>query len=540
MSQGSDRSGGRGPNRGGGRSGGKRPMYEDLDAPPCTDWTMSDSGTGSGSGGPSSGHKKSKRLDAHEKNPGYPPREYTAFARPVAMKFYAHRSMEMLERTYLDHGFDGFVLLCQDLCKEFMKEFDQSELYNNYLDYWDHVKWIDQITTTNTNNVVKGSFEVVYPKKKDEEYDESKKQLLAKLLKVEAACRKHSAHRTKTLPWRVQALKGAMEAHMGGGVVWLPPHAKVIEIPGDRVEGGYAKIRRVRIARMENIPSDIDFAGKMPKADDHLDQRKERSMEALACSVSHVGVIKFWALHQDTMEAYTLWWNGGSLHSFWTKYDSKVRPGISDDEYHLVNVEGLVPADVDRVKVYRKNRVKLALSLLTIMDKCHAQNILHNDLSPSNIMLHFPPGKSGNVYIGVCDWGMASRVKENVASLYGYQKKEEMEANIAQRKHVAPELFYLFGAKDSLNSLEIMKKKHLYTKATDAYSVGVLATKIWNKECDKTLLPNSTIRDGFGLKLAGLRDKDPQTRLSIQDVLRRLTSPPFNMVMPECCFRKEI
>ena len=135
---------------------------------------------------------------------------------------------------------------------------------------------------------------------------------------------------------------------------------------------------------------------------------------------------------------------------------------------------------------------------------------------------------------------MASCVKEMQPSLYGYQKKEEMEANIAQRKHVAPELFYLFGAPDSPNSLEIMKKKHSYTKATDAYSVGVLATKIWNKECDKTLLPDSTIRGGFDLKLAGLRDKDPQTRLSIQDVLRRFTSPPFNMVMPECCFRKEI
>ena len=302
---------------------------------------MSDSGTGSGSGGPSSSQKKSKRADAHEKNPGYPPREYTSFARPIAMKFYAHRSMDMLERTYLDQGLDGFVLLCKDLCKELMKEFDQSELYNNYLDYWDHVKWLDQITTTNTNNVVKGSFEVVYPKKKDEEYDESKKQLLAKLLKVEAACRRHSANKSKTMPWRVQALKGAMEAHMGGGVVWLPPNAKVIEIPGERVEGGYAKIRRVRIARMENIPSDIDFAGKMPKANEDFAQRNERSLEALACSVSHPGVIKFWALHPNTMEAYTLWWNGGSLLSFWTKYNSKVPEATPYNEYHLVNAEGL-------------------------------------------------------------------------------------------------------------------------------------------------------------------------------------------------------
>jgi hypothetical protein len=75
-----------------------------------------------------------------------------------------------------------------------------------------------------------------------------------------------SGNKTKTMPWRVQSLKGAMEAYMGGAVVWLPPHAMVIEIPGNRVEGGYVKIRPVRFWRIENIPGDIDFAGKMPKA----------------------------------------------------------------------------------------------------------------------------------------------------------------------------------------------------------------------------------------------------------------------------------
>jgi hypothetical protein len=43
------------------------------------------------------------------------------------------------------------------------------------------------------------------------------------------------------------------------------------------------------------------------------------------------------------------------------------------------------------------------LSLLIIMGKCHTKNILRNDLLPSNIMLHFPPKKQENVYIGVCD-----------------------------------------------------------------------------------------------------------------------------------------
>jgi hypothetical protein len=124
-----------------------------------------------------------------------------------------------------------------------------------------------------------------------------------------------------------------------------------MEILGDRVEGGYSKVRWVRISRMENIPSYIDFTEKLPKAIDDFAQRDERSLEALACPASHAGVIKFWALHPNTMEAYTLWWNGGSLHSFWTKYNSKVSEVTSYEDYHLVNV-GLQPCEVDRVKAY--------------------------------------------------------------------------------------------------------------------------------------------------------------------------------------------
>jgi hypothetical protein len=500
---------------------------------------LSDSGTGSGSGGTSSIPKRSKRADANKKNPKWPPIEYTQFIRPVAMKYYVHRTMDLLERNYLDGGMDGYVELCKDLCCEFMKELDDSEKFNNYLDYWEHMKWLDHIITTNTNNVVKGTFEVQYRKKKDEEYDESKKELLTKLQKVQATCQRYYGSRTKTMPWRVQALKGTMEAHIGGGVVWLPEHAKVIEIPGDMVEGGYAKVRRVRIARMEKVPSDIDFAGKLPKASKEFDKRNERSLEALACPISLEGMIKFWALHPKTMEAYTLWWNGGSLKSFWTNYNSKVSEATSYEDYHLVNA-GLLPDDIDKVKAYRKNRVKLVLSLLTIMGKCHAENILHNNLSPSNIMLHFPPEKPENVYIGMCDWGMANRVEEEKSSLYGYQTKAEMEANITEQKHVAPELFYVFGPKGSRNSLEVMQKKHLYSKAADAYSVGVLASQIWREEWDRELLLDEMIFCGFELKLKGLKDKDPETRLSISDVLTWFKTNPFKFQMPECYYRKEI
>jgi hypothetical protein len=96
------------------------------------------------------------------------------------MKYYAHMSMDMLEYKFLNNGLDGYMELCKDLCREFMKAFDESEKFNNYLEYWDHVKWLDH-----TNNVVKGTFEVLCWKKRDEEYNKSKKDLLSKLQKVQ-------------------------------------------------------------------------------------------------------------------------------------------------------------------------------------------------------------------------------------------------------------------------------------------------------------------------------------------------------------------
>ena len=61
-------------------------------------------------------------------------------------------------------------------------------------------------------------------------------------------------------------------------------------------------------------------------------------------------------------------------------------------------------------------------------------------------MLHFQQDKQKNVYIRVCDWGMASCIVEKKSSFYGYAIKTKMEANIVEHKHVAPNLFYVFGS----------------------------------------------------------------------------------------------
>jgi hypothetical protein len=48
-------------------------------------------------------------------------------------------------------------------------------------------------------------------------------------------------------------------------------------------------------------------------------------MEALACLCEHLGVIKFLAVHIETMEAYTLCWNGGTLQKM-LDYNTKYSP----------------------------------------------------------------------------------------------------------------------------------------------------------------------------------------------------------------------
>ena len=64
---------------------------------------------------------------------------------------------------------------------------------------------------------------------------------------------------------------------------------------------------RVTICGASFIPEWIEFAGKTMKAKDSLENRKERSVEALACPVDHLGVIKIKYLNMRTYESYSKW-----------------------------------------------------------------------------------------------------------------------------------------------------------------------------------------------------------------------------------------
>ena len=70
----------------------------------------------------------------------------------------------MLNQEFLDNGFDGIVNLCPDLGQEITDILDESELHNNWTNFFKHIWWLDEIVTRNTTNVVVGTFEVVHKK----------------------------------------------------------------------------------------------------------------------------------------------------------------------------------------------------------------------------------------------------------------------------------------------------------------------------------------------------------------------------------------
>jgi hypothetical protein len=80
-----------------------------------------------------------------------------------------------------------------------------------------------------------------------------------------------------------------------------------------------------------------------------------------------------------------------------------------------------------------------------------------------------------------------NRFIEEVPSVYGYPTKAKMEKNKKERYWVAPELFYVYGPTNSEIAIERVQRKHLYTKESDAYSVGKLVLHIWNDKWDPHL-----------------------------------------------------
>ena len=513
----------------------KRP-FVDLDNVQETVLPIANPELATGSSEPSSSMGKRCKTSA---NPDMPGREFLVKSREIVVHFYEIRSLNVLRRMYMGLFEEGFHKLSDDLCEELERRFEESEAFNNYTDYWLHQEWLDRQVITLTTNIVANWTYHTGKKADAPDLTDKERDTVAKLKEIQIWVQSFSHLRRKKAEQK-GTIVDEIQAHCISGMFqWLPSSARIVRMPDKKAEGGYGWVRKVMITKLKSIPSWILFAEKSLKTKDEGQKRREIVNEAGGCPVKHPGIIRLAYLHPLTMAGYTLWWNGGSLESFWSKYDSKVHLGTPNEQIaSLPNSELTIP-ELERVATYRNHRVDLALSLLRIVGACHDAKYIHNDISPSNVLLHFDEWKADTVYIGICDWGLSSRVLENEPSKYGYTTMEELKKVRALRKFAAPELFFIYGVEGSRNSYEDEKKKHLYSMAADAYAVGWIAKKIWDEDWDKKYFAPSKTEQFMNLmvKLDSLQKEDVEDRASVSEVLDVLTKAPHHWSLPSCCFR---
>ena len=109
-----------------GSGSSKRLGYVDLDTPnPSSEdpWDSRSVLAASHRSSGSSGSKKPKKAQ----NPNRPGKEYADAAQEIVQHYYKMRSLEMLQREFLDGGVDGFLSLCAEIRQEITNKLEETE-----------------------------------------------------------------------------------------------------------------------------------------------------------------------------------------------------------------------------------------------------------------------------------------------------------------------------------------------------------------------------------------------------------------------------
>ena len=124
---------------------------------------------------------------------------------------------------------------------------------------------------------------------------------------------------------------------------------------------------------------------------------------------------------------------------------------------------------------------------MCIVDVVHKHDVLHNDLNPNNVMLYFPRDQDGAVFIGVCDWGMATWTNEGAPSNYGRDSLEELVKHKEKYNCTGLELFHVRGERGTSLSPMRMAQKHRHTYLLESFLVGALTKKIYHHDSTSNL-----------------------------------------------------
>jgi hypothetical protein len=180
----------------------------------------------------------------------------------------------------------------------------------------------------------------------------------------------------------------------------------------------------------------------------------------LACPCEYLNVIKFLVIHSNTMEAYTLWWNGAT---FWKMLDYNTKfPPLLDNRM-LLWERGPNMERQRQLVIFRWNCVKLAWASIYEHHECsniYHNRILHvNDLS-KNIMLDFLSNNPDVVYTSVCDWNDFEHLQKVTTFLYGFSKEQDAINTRKACSRVAPKIFFVQDELRTMNFFWRMAKQH--------------------------------------------------------------------------------
>ncbi len=485
-----------------------------------------------------SASRRKRDRTAHGKDTTYPPASYTKYAYEMCLQWYEGKSVQFLEATYLRDPLVGSELITNDISARILSKCNESEefgdlelTYNSKLDIW--LNDTVQACIFNSKKLMLDMRPHVpgYPG------DDRDKEFRAKMEWWTGAVKPLSKGKARGFRWKNDAAKAAFARDGALCIIWISDSAKVVPLSGFDRQGGQGKVRKVRIEGMEKIPAYIAFAGKVSKAKTKREGRMERSVEALACPLNHPGIIKFFAIHSTSNEAYTLWWNGGHLNDM-RHLDRSVVPTI---EWNEIQKATRLPEEKQKeLSLFRRHKAKLAWALVYVTSLMHKSKVLHNDLSPVNIMLHYPDYSNEIINIGICDWGISSRIGEGAPSHYGSKSELLRDRDRSFRWWVAPELFYAYGPENSDTSISMMQSMHKYTEKSDSYSIGKLTE--WMNiggmvDFDKDIFRDVHGSMYFAMKLRELANPDPKKRPTCIEVTNFLMGAPWYMKPPEAVFR---